>query len=121
MKVVSVGKVPKNVSNSPLFTSNTVTNQPIVPPGLSSVYTSSQVNFPAGVRNRFHIHSADQLLIVTAGRGIVATETEQVEVTVGDVIFFPAGEKHWHGATKDSDFSHVYVTGAGSTTTQVEK
>jgi quercetin dioxygenase-like cupin family protein len=51
----------------------------------------------------------------------VATETEQTVVTAGDVIHFPAGEKHWHGATADSTFSHIYVSRAGSKTIQVEQ
>ena len=78
------------------------------------------VNFGKGVRNKFHTHESDQILIVTAGKGIVATELEQREVTVGDVILFPTGEKHWHGATEDSEFSHVYISRAGQKTTQVE-
>ena len=58
----------------------------------------SVVNFGKDVRNKFHAHDTDQILIVTAGRGYVATEKEKQEVSVGDVIVFPAGEKHWHGA-----------------------
>lgn len=80
----------------------------------------SLITFSKGVRNRFHTHSCDQLLIVTAGKGIVATEKEQVVVTAGDVILFPAGEKHWHGATDDSEFSHIFVLKPGNVTTQVE-
>jgi quercetin dioxygenase-like cupin family protein len=51
----------------------------------------------------------------------VATETEQKVVSVGDVIHFPAGEKHWHGATTDSAFSHIYISRSGSKTIQVEQ
>lgn len=79
------------------------------------------MTFSPGARNKRHTHTTDQVLIVTAGTGICATESEQVVVvTVGDVIHFPAGEKHWHGATKDSSFAHIYVTGIGNKTTQVE-
>jgi quercetin dioxygenase-like cupin family protein len=48
-------------------------------------------------------------LIVTGGKGFVANEYEKQEVGVGDIILFPAGEKHWHGATEDSYFSHIYI------------
>jgi quercetin dioxygenase-like cupin family protein len=58
---------------------------------------------------------------VTAGKGIVATEDEQREVATGDVIFFAAGEKHWHGATAESEFSHIYVHMADARTTQLEE
>ena len=72
------------------------------------------------VRNKFHAHDVDQVLIVTAGKGIVATEKGEKVVTIGEVVLFPAGEKHWHGATKDSEFSHLVVTRVGGKTTQLE-
>jgi quercetin dioxygenase-like cupin family protein len=79
------------------------------------------VNFGKGMRNKFHTHDSDQILIVTAGKGIVATEKEERVVTVGEIVLFPAGEKHWHGATKDSGFSHIVVTKTESKTTQREE
>ncbi len=79
------------------------------------------MNFGKGVRNKFHTHSGDQVLVVTEGKGIVATDKEEVVVGVGDIIFIPAGEKHWHGATKDSTFSHLYVMPADNKTEQLEK
>jgi quercetin dioxygenase-like cupin family protein len=88
---------------------------------MSKFFNISLVTFAPGARNKFHTHTTDQVLFVTAGKGIVATENEQVVVTIGDVIQFPAGEKHWHGATKDSSFAHMYVTGVESQTTQVEQ
>jgi quercetin dioxygenase-like cupin family protein len=39
---------------------------------------------------------------------------------VGDVVFAPAGERHWHGALDDTTFAHITVTRKGSETTQVE-
>ena len=50
----------------------------------------------------------------------MATDEEERDVTVGDFIHIPAGEKHWHGAGKKSYMSHIYITGKGSQTTQVE-
>ena len=44
----------------------------------------------------------------------MATEKEEKIVTTGDIVLFPAGEKHWHGATKDSEFSHIFITERGS-------
>jgi quercetin dioxygenase-like cupin family protein len=78
-------------------------------------FNMSNVNFSAGARNKFHTHSSDQVLIVTAGTGIVATDDGESIVNVGDLVHIPAGEKHWHGATKDSDFSHISLTQVGST------
>jgi quercetin dioxygenase-like cupin family protein len=78
------------------------------------------VNFGRGVRNKFHRHDGDQLLIITAGRGIAATEGEKRVVTVGEIVVFPAGEKHWHGATTESEFSHIVITRVGVKLTQLE-
>ncbi|HWT77924.1 MAG TPA: cupin domain-containing protein [Candidatus Methylomirabilis sp.] len=120
MKVVKVNQVPAEPGVGTLFT-GPVTRQPIIAGDMSKQFIVSQVNFSKGVRNKFHTHTSDQILIVTAGKGICATEKEEVTVGPGDVILFPAGESHWHGATKDSTFSHIYVAGVNNKTTQVEK
>ena len=88
--------------------------------GPKGEFEINQVNFAKGVRNKFHTHSNDQVLFITSGKGIVATEDEEIEVGVGDIVLFPAGEKHWHGATKDSAFSHVFVMAVGSKMEQLE-
>lgn len=111
MHVVTMKDVPSKPNISPLFTGEDVTTQPLIPEG--GDYNMSIVNFGKGVRNKFHMHESDQILIVTSGRGIVATEQEQRTVTVGDVILFPKGEKHWHGACEDSEFSHIFITKTG--------
>lgn len=111
MKIVKMSEVSKEPVDLPLFTGPDVTRQVLVPD--SKEYRVNIITFGKGVRNKFHTHDREQILIVTAGRGIVATENEEKVVTEGDVILFPAGEKHWHGATKDSEFSHIFVMRAG--------
>ncbi len=113
MKVIKMTEVPKEKADNPIFT-GPVTRQALLPD--SKQFGVFQVNFEKGVRNKLHTHDSEQVLIITAGKGIVATETEERVVTVGDVVLFEAGEKHWHGATQDSAFSHVYVTRAGTQT-----
>lgn len=120
MKVIKKEEVPKQPATSPLFTGGPVTVQPIVTRQMGEYLSMSVVNFSKGARNKFHSHTSDQVLIVTAGMGIVATEQEELIVRVGDIIHIPAGEKHWHGATKDSEFSHIYVVSAGSKTAQLD-
>ena len=61
-----------------------------------------------------HTYSSDQALFI-AGKGIIATETRQEVISVGDIAHMPAEEKHWHGATPDSSFSHIALTAKGST------
>jgi len=94
--------------------------QSIIDTDLSKNFLITQVNFGRGVRNKFHKHSTEQVLIVTEGKGIVATEKEEITVSVGDIIYIPKGEKHWHGAAKGSTFSHIYVWPPNSKLTQLE-
>lgn len=119
MKVTKIAQVAKEPRVAPLFT-DPVTMQSIVGTELSKNFRIAQVNFDQGVRNKFHSHTIEQILIVTEGKGIVATDKEEITVVPGDIIFIPAGEKHWHGATKDSTFSHLYVMSPNSKTTQIE-
>jgi quercetin dioxygenase-like cupin family protein len=83
----------------------------------SEEFTAAIVIFPPGTRNKFHIHDREQILYIIEGKGIVATEKEEKEVVQGDIVLISAGEKHWHGATPDSTFSHLYVTGSDTKTT----
>ncbi len=76
----------------------------------SREFRSAIVTFPPGTRNKFHTHTHEQILFVTEGEGIVATEDEEAAVKVGDMVLIPAGESHWHGATKHDTFKHLYVT-----------
>ena len=76
----------------------TRTRQTIIPDGDSQDYRCSVVNFSSGATTGWHAHSCDQILVVTSGSGVVATEQEEREITVGDVVHIKAGERHWHGA-----------------------
>ena len=75
------------------------------------------VNFHNGATTGWHSHSCDQILVITAGKGMVATEGDEREITVGDVVHIKAGERHWHGAKADSPMSHITVTVPGSQST----
>ena len=81
----------------------------------------SNVTFEPSCRNNWHIHHAakngGQLLICTAGEGWYQEEgKEAVSLTPGKVIMIPANVKHWHGAKKDSWFSHIAVEVPGTET-----
>ena len=118
MKIVKMSQVKKAPFESPIFTGSEVTIQELLTD--SQEYRVNLVNFGKGVRNKFHSHSTEQILIITAGEGIVATEDEERVVTAGDIILIPAEEKHWHGATRNSEFSHIYVMQKESVLTQLE-
>ena len=91
--------------------------QTIIEPGGSANYNCSVVSFSQGCNTGWHIHDCDQVLIVTAGSGILATETERKEINVGDVAQVKAGERHWHGAKADTTMSHITITLVGSRAT----
>ena len=63
----------------------------------------ANVTFEPGCRNNWHIHHADK-------------GGEAVELKPGDVVTIPAEVKHWHGAAKDSWFSHIAVEVPGGNT-----
>jgi quercetin dioxygenase-like cupin family protein len=68
------------------------------------------VTFEPGARTAWHTHPLGQTLIITAGRGWVQTEGGPIEeVRPGDVVWFPPGEKHWHGATPTTAMTHIAV------------
>ena len=73
---------------------------------------AANVTFEPGCRNNWHVHTADkgggQVLICTAGEGWYQEwGKEPVSLEPGMVIVIPTGVKHWHGAKKDSWFSHI--------------
>lgn len=81
----------------------------------------ANVTFEPSCRNNWHIHHAKngggQILICTAGEGwYQESGKEAVELKPGMVIAIPANVKHWHGAKKDSWFSHIAVEVPGEET-----
>jgi len=120
MKIIHLKDVKKNKVGAPLFT-GTIRRQSPMAGTPESDLSVDYVHFPKGIRNKFHTHSNDQVLIVTRGKGIVATKNERKTIKVGDVAWIPAREVHWHGAAPDSAFTHISVTRAHTKLTQMEK
>jgi quercetin dioxygenase-like cupin family protein len=120
MKVVKMSEVAEEPAVSALFTGNPVTRQVVFQPDDSQSFNFGIVNFSAGSRNKFHKHTSDQILVVTEGTGVVATEGEERTVTEGDVILIPAGESHWHGAPGATAMAHITIQAKDSKTTQIE-
>ncbi|WP_405268472.1 cupin domain-containing protein [Methanobrevibacter sp.] len=81
----------------------------------------ANVTFEPGCRNNWHIHHASkdggQILLCTDGEGWYQEEgKEAISLNPGSVIVIPANVKHWHGAKKDSWFSHIAVEVPGENT-----
>lgn len=101
------------------FVGNSFLN-PLTNPKDTAVFLAN-VTFEPGCRNNWHIHHAKsgggQLLICTAGEGWYQEEDKDaIELKEGSVITIPPEVKHWHGAKKDSWFSHIAVEVPGEET-----
>ena len=93
---------------------------PLTNPSKTSLFLAN-VTFEPGCRNNWHIHHASsgggQILICTAGFGWYQEEGKPAQsLKPGDVVTIPANVKHWHGAKKDSWFSHIAIEVLGEET-----
>lgn len=71
---------------------------------------AASVTFDAGARTAWHTHPLGQTLIVTAGQGLAQREGGAIEkIGPGDVVWFPPGEKHWHGAAPTTAMTHIAI------------
>ena len=123
MKIIRSGTAPSNKGPEDWFT-GTVRVDPLFAaedPGRTS---GAHVTFEPGARTAWHTHPAGQTLIVPFGRGRVQREGGPVEeISQGDVVWFPAGEKHWHGASGETAMSHIAIQESidGTAVTWMEK
>lgn len=114
MRVIRVTKAGRERSDNPIFVGE-VDYQTAVGEE-SRDLRLSEVHFRQGAVNKPHVHTTDQILVVTEGEGFVATDAERHDVSVGDVALIPANTKHWHGARLGRDMTHWSILGNGQTT-----
>ena len=115
MRVVRITPGGRERSANPIF-KGLVEYQTAVGEDESRDLRLSEVHFRDGAVNKWHVHSCDQILVVTAGEGTVADESEERAVAAGDVAFIPANTKHWHGAKPGRDMTHWSILANGKTT-----
>lgn len=113
------GKGNANTAFAQYFIGNSFLN-PLTEPQKANLFLAN-VTFEPGCRNNWHIHHASkgggQILICTAGEGWYQEEGKKaVSLSEGTVIAIPPEVKHWHGAKKDSWFSHIAVEVPGEST-----
>ena len=94
--------------------------KPLTKPG-ASVVSIANVTFEPGCRNNWHIHKSTkdggQILICVDGEGWYQEEGKEAQsLKPGDVVVIPANVKHWHGAKRDSWFSHLAIEVPGENT-----
>lgn len=72
--------------------------------------SGATVTFEPGARTAWHTHPLGQTIIVTAGCGWAQTEGgAREQINPGDVVWFPPGEKHWHGASATIGMTHIAI------------
>lgn len=118
------GKGSENTAYAQYFTGNSYFN-PLTSPACKPFFAN--VTFEPGCRNNWHVHRAakggGQLLLCVAGSGWYQEWGKPARsLEPGDVVEIPAGVKHWHGAKKDSWFSHIAaeLPGEGTSTEWLE-
>ena len=105
----------KNVAFAKYFIGDSYLNSLISADDNIDVHVAN-VSFEPGCRNNWHVHhNGYQLLLITAGEGWYQEFGKPAQkLHPGDAVAIHEGVKHWHGATKDSWFSHIAITKGSS-------
>jgi quercetin dioxygenase-like cupin family protein len=109
MEIKRSGSQPSGKGSAEYFTGS-VRIDPLFEAPNPARAVGASVTFEPGARTAWHSHPLGQTLIVTAGFGRVQRWGGPIEdIRPGDVIWFPPGEKHWHGATPTTAMTHIAI------------
>ena len=117
------GSQPSTKGSAEYFT-GTVRVDPLFKANDPLRASGSYVTFEAGARAAWHAHPYGQILIVTAGSGLVQQWGGAIEeIRQGDVVRIPPGLKHWHGAMATTGMTHISIVEQfdGKTSVWMEK
>lgn len=110
MDIKRIGSQPSGRGPPDWFT-GTVRIDPLFKASDPARVAGASVTFEPGARTAWHTHPLGQSLIVTAGCGWAQRQGGTIEeIKPGDVVWFPPGEKHWHGAAPTTAMTHIAVT-----------
>ena len=109
MEIKRAGSQASTKGSSDYFT-GTVRVDPLFQAPAPARVSGAAVTFEPGARTAWHTHPLGQTLVVTAGFGRVQRWDGPIEeIRPGDVVWFPPGEKHWHGASPTTALTHIAV------------
>jgi 4-carboxymuconolactone decarboxylase len=109
IKVTRSGAQPSRKGPAEHFTGD-VRVDPLFEATPPSRTSGALVSFERGARSAWHTHPLGQILLVTAGSGRVQRWGDPIEeIRQGDVVWIPAGQKHWHGASPETAMTHVAI------------
>lgn len=123
MNIVRSGSQPSKPGPAAWFT-GTVRLDPVITAAPPARVAAASVTFEPGARTAWHTHPLGQTLVVTAGGGRAQRWGGPIEeIRPGDVVWFPPGEKHWHGAAPTMAMTHLAIQEQldGSAVTWLEK
>jgi quercetin dioxygenase-like cupin family protein len=109
MEIKRIGSQPSGRGPTEWFT-GTVRIDPLFGATAPARAAGNAVTSEPGARTAWHTHPLGQVLIVTAGCGLVQREGGPVEeIHPGDVVWFEPGEKHWHGGSPTTAMTHIAI------------
>jgi quercetin dioxygenase-like cupin family protein len=109
MEIKRNGSQPSGKGPADYFT-GTVRIDPLFEASEPARVRGASVTFEPGARTAWHTHPLGQTLIVTSGLGRVQRWDGPIEeIRPGDVVWFPPGEKHWHGASRATAMTHIAI------------
>ena len=109
MEIKRSGSQPSRKGEEEYFTGS-VRIESLFEPNEPARALGASVMFEPGARTAWHTHPLGQTLIVTAGSGRAQRWGGPIEeIRAGDVVWFPPGEKHWHGATPTTAMTHIAI------------
>ena len=109
MEITRNGSQPSNQGSADYFT-GTVRIDPLFQTTEPARAVGASVTFEPGARTAWHTHPLGQALVVTSGCGRAQRWGGPMEdIRPGDVVWFPPGEKHWHGAAPTTSMTHIAV------------
>jgi quercetin dioxygenase-like cupin family protein len=109
MDIRRSGSQPSGKGPAEWFT-GTVRVDPLFNPPDPARVSGALVTFEPGARTAWHSHPLGQTLLVMTGLGWVQREGGTIEeIRPGDVVWFPPGERHWHGASATAAMSHIAI------------
>lgn len=109
MDIIRNGSRPSGRGPADWFTGQ-VRIDPLLQVEAPARVAGAHVTFEPGARTAWHTHPLGQSLIVTSGVGRVQREGGPIEeIRAGDIVWFPPGERHWHGASPTVAMSHIAI------------
>src|SRR5271169_4897504 len=109
MEIKRSGSQPSAKPPEEYFT-GTVRLDPLFQTTAPARAAGNSVTFEPGARTAWHTHPLGQILVVTAGCGLTQRWGGPIEeIRPGDIVWFPPGEKHWHGATATTAMTHLAI------------